>query len=132
MVMKRDKFGSIYYTLIGGGVNMQEDLEQALRRELKEETGLAVNNPKLVFVEEAGPPYGTQYVFLCDYISGEPELQPDAEEAAINKLGQNLYQPMWVKFEELDSLTFRSEQLKAAIKKAESEGYPDSPQIIVG
>lgn len=132
LVMKRHKFGLEYYTLIGGGVELGEELEEALRREVREETGMSIENPRLVFVEEAGVPYGTQYVYACDYVNGEPVLQPDAAEAAISKLGQNIYQPMWVKFADLDALPFRSERLKQAIQTALAAGYPAEPWMIVG
>src|SRR4051812_20844149 len=69
LVMHRNKFGTEYETLIGGGVDMNETFEQALYREIREETGVQITNPRLVFTERAGEPYGTQYVFTCDYVS---------------------------------------------------------------
>lgn len=65
LVMKRQKFGQLYHTLVGGGIDHGETPEQALRRELYEETGLEIASPQLVYVEEAGDPFGTQFVFLC-------------------------------------------------------------------
>src|ERR1044072_65794 len=96
LVMHRNKFGHQYYTLIGGGVNLGESLEAALARELYEETSLQVANPRLVYVEEAEAMYGTQYVYLCDYVGGDIIMSSEAEEAKINQLGQNLSQPMWL------------------------------------
>ena len=127
LVMKRNKFGSQYYTLPGGGIDPGETAEQALLRELAEETCVRVQNPRLVFVEEAGPMYGTQYVYLCDYVDGEPVLHPDSEEAKISALGQNLYQPTWVTLGQLDELPFRSEPLKAQLLKALRDGFPEKP-----
>ena len=60
LVMHRNKFGSEYYALIGGGVDPGENPMHALTREVREETGLMLANPKLVYIEEAGKPYGTQ------------------------------------------------------------------------
>jgi NAD+ diphosphatase len=80
--MRRDKFGMQYYTLIGGGVDVGEDHETALRREIMEETGLQVGKVRWVFTEDGGDLYGVQYVFTCEYMGGEPQLSPSSEEAA--------------------------------------------------
>ena len=93
LVMHRNKFGTEYETLPGGGVELDESPVDALVRELAEETSVSVGDKRLVFIEEAGAPYGTQLVYLCQYVSGEPKLADDSEEALINKLGQNLYEP---------------------------------------
>ena len=124
LVMKRNKFGKEYYTLIGGHVEMGESHEVALLREIHEETMIHVAHPRLVFVEHAGHVYGTQYVFTCDYVSGVPVLHPQADEVHINKLGQNIYTPMWLPLNQLETVPFLSEKLKHKIIKALKEGYP--------
>ena len=131
-MMKRNKFGTKYCTLIGGGVDMGEELETAVLRELKEETGIIVSDPRMVYIEEPGPPYGTQYIFKCEYVSGEPTLSPEAPESHINKLGQNLYEPAWVKLEDLSGDNFKSPQLLGEIFRAVKDGFPDKPILIKG
>lgn len=132
LVIKRNKFGTKYNTLVGGAVEMGEELETAVLRELKEETGIVVSDPKLVYIEEPGPPYGTQYIFKCEYVSGEPTLSSEAPESYINKLGQNLYEPAWVKLEDLRGGSFKSPQLLEEIFRAVREGFPDKPMLIKG
>ena len=42
-----------------------------------------MQNPRLVFVENAGDIYGMQYIYLCEYVGGEPALNPESDEYAI-------------------------------------------------
>ena len=124
LVMKRNKFGSEYYTLIGGHVEMGESTEHALMRELHEETQLSIKNARLVYVEAAPAPYGDQYVYLCEYVDGEPELRSDSDEKKINAIGNNLYTPMWLPISKLEDVPFRSEKLKNKILSHLQNGFP--------
>ena len=125
LVMKRNKFGKEYFTLVGGGVDFDESNEQALVREIAEETGLTLKKARLVFTEEAGLPYGTQYVFLCEDPGGEVALHAESEEAKISSMGENIYDPMWLDLDQLPKSEFRSEALKQAILAGVKDGFPD-------
>jgi 8-oxo-dGTP diphosphatase len=127
LVMHRNKFGKEYDTLPGGNIEIGETPEQALLREVGDETSVLYKNPRLVFAEEAGAPYGTQYVYVCDYVSGTPALKHDSEEAAIHRMGQNLYEPKWLSLDDLPSVPFVSERLKRAILHALKNGFPEQP-----
>ena len=127
LVMHRNKFGQKYFTLIGGGVDFGETKEQSLIREITEETGIAVANPKLVFIEEAGAPYGTQYIYLCKYVAGEPKLAPNSIEAKIAESGKNLYIPMWIPISKLPEANLLSNNLKSAILDGLKDGWPNKP-----
>lgn len=130
LVMHRNKFGDQYYTLVGGGVDEGEDLVTALHRELREETGVEVANPRLVFVEEPEAGDSQQHIFLCDYVSGEPQLAADSEEAMLNQQGGNTYTPMWLPLDELGEATFLSPGLRERIIRSLSQGWPppDKPE----
>ena len=130
LVMHRNKFGNEYYALIGGGIDFGESAENALRREIKEESNLDIDSPKLVFIEEAGDPFGTQYIYLCDYVGGDISLQPNSEEAQINKMGKNLYEPLWLPIGELPNKPFMSPELKKALIDGINKGFPDEPITI--
>lgn len=130
LVMHRNKFGKEYDTLPGGSIEPGESHEQALAREVMEESTITFSDPKLVFVEEAGDPYGTQYVYHCTYASGTPVLAPDSEEALINKLGQNLYEPRWIDIAAFPDMPFLSERLKRTILEALRSGFPETPQQV--
>ncbi|MGC1176973.1 MAG: NUDIX domain-containing protein [Candidatus Saccharimonadales bacterium] len=125
LVMRRRKEGREYYALIGGGIDAGETPEQALYREVKEETGITINNHRLVIIQQGG--FGRQYIYLCDYVSGEPTLAEDSEEAKIHAGGQNLYQPMWLPIGELPRVTLLPVELKQALIKNLADGFPKEP-----
>lgn len=124
LVMFRNKFGSKYVALIGGKIEIGESPEQAAIREAREEASIEVANPRLVFIDQADF-YGDQYIYFCDYISGEPALAAEAPEAAINKMGKNLYQPGWLPLDKLASVPFLSAELQQAILDAVTNGWPE-------
>lgn len=130
LVMKRNKFGRHYYTLIGGGIDFNETPEQSLVREVKEETGLDITKYKQVFTEEAGEPYGTQFIYLVEDPGGEAVLQASSEEARISSGGKNTYAVTWVRLSELEKSAFLSTKLKHAILRSVSEGFPDQPILL--
>lgn len=125
LVMRRDKFGKRYYTLIGGHVEMGESTEKALLREIHEETRLHVSNPRLLFIEHSPEPYGDQYVYLCDYVSGVPMLHEDSDEHTINRGGENIYTPMWIPLSELSKLPFRTTNLQKRILAGIKDGFSE-------
>ena len=127
LLMYRNKFGQEYYALVGGEIEMDESAEMAVVREVSEETSLVVDRPKLVIVEDAGKMFGVQYIFLCQYVSGEPVLRPDSIEAKIASDGKNIYKPTWVKISDLANIELLPRVLKENIIKYLEVGFPDSP-----
>jgi ADP-ribose pyrophosphatase YjhB (NUDIX family) len=127
LVMHRNKFGLEYYALPGGAMDMGEEQLQTLHRELGEETSIQVANPRLVIIEDAGDMYGMQYIYLCDYAGGEPALMPESEEAKINALGSNLYEPRWLPLADLPQTNLLPKELKQAVIEGLAKGFPDTP-----
>lgn len=127
LVMHRNKFGKEYQTLPGGNIEVGETSEQALVRELHDETQFAVTNLRLVFIEHCEVPYGDQLVYLANSDGVEPKLLPGSEEDLINKLGKNIYTPMWLPLRDLKETPFLSEALKIHILDALEKGWPEVP-----
>lgn len=114
LVMHRNKNNEEYMSYVGGGVEEGESLEEALVREVSEETTLAITADTLL-ARGVHPNGSITYFFVCKYISGEPQLRADSEEANANSYGKNLYLPKWLPLEELKTTTLPL--------------YPDSPEL---
>jgi len=127
LVMNRTKVNDDYDTLIGGSLEMGETPLQAILREIREEASIQVTTPQLVFVERAPDPYGVQYIFLCNYVSGIVALDSNTTEAKINQLGFTKYIPLWRTIEEFTKVKFRSPSLQKAILDGINNGFPTEP-----
>jgi len=128
LVMHRNNEGNEYFTLVGGRVNDGETTEQALKREVMEETGLQVTAADLVFIEEHPEPYNQQFTYLCNVAPhSEVAIQEASEEAVLNKLTINVHQPMMVDISSFKRLAFRTPQLQTAILDGLVNGFPPNP-----
>lgn len=99
-----------YYVVPGGGVEAGETLEQAARREIKEETGLDIELDRQVgdYLNRGQP----EHYFLAARFSGTlglggPEL---AEQSA-----ENIFQLEWVSLSQVAALPLKPEFIKKMI-----------------
>lgn len=103
------------YDLPGGGLELHETTEMAVIREAKEETGIAVQNPRLVgytetfFVPDDQPAsnpaaqHSLMFYYLCDYLGGE------FSTAGFDEWEQQHFgEPKWYPLDKLDDLKVAS------------------------
>jgi ADP-ribose pyrophosphatase YjhB (NUDIX family) len=128
LVMHRNKHGSEYFTLVGGRQHEDETTDEALVREVKEETGLDITDAKLVFVEEHPAPYNEQYIYLCKVAPHQGvSIQDSSEEGFMNRISINTHRPIWAELGSFSKLNFRTPQLQDAIVESIKKGFPDQP-----
>jgi len=103
--MKRNRHGEEFFTLPGGGIDPGETAEQATEREVREEASIECRATREVY-HERSERFGETYYFLCDYLSGEPVLDPKSVEAAESVEGKNTWRPMWLEIRALEDVIF--------------------------
>lgn len=82
-----------YWTFPGGGVEEGETLDQAVVREVKEETGLDVRTIRLLFEEDYGA--GISYCHLAELIGNNTELTRQFLPKEESMFGTILHSAEW-------------------------------------
>jgi 8-oxo-dGTP diphosphatase len=109
-ILLSKQFGK--YDLPGGGLDLGEELEKGVIREVKEETGIDVKSPKLMGVENSffqsshakNESYQSLlFYYLCDYVGGNLSTDGfDEYEKGYAELAE------WIPISELDHLEINS------------------------
>ncbi|MCK4622781.1 MAG: NAD(+) diphosphatase [Desulfuromonadales bacterium] len=89
LLVRKPEWADGRFGLVAGFVEFGESLEEAIKREIREETGLQVNN--LRYIGSQCWPFPSQLMtgFVADYLAGEITLQEDElAEASWYKLDQ--------------------------------------------
>ena len=74
LLVKAKNFRRNYYGLVAGFVETGESLEECVRREVREETGIEITNIRY-FASQPWPyPMGLMVGFNADYVSGDIQL----------------------------------------------------------
>jgi len=117
-----------YFSIPGGGVEAGETPEQAVCRELLEETTIQVQVDRLVLTMRDDT--SEHLIYLCEYVSGEPVLAGDAPEA-LHATVTNRFKPRWVAMSELSSLSLGYwEPLREELVAGLSDGFGHEVKIV--
>lgn len=102
LLMHRIKKGREYYVFPGGHRRINEKNEEAVIREVEEETSIKVTNPKLAFEFPDGKYKNIHRYYLCTWTSGDkPKL---IGEEAVRNNSNNFYEPIWIDINRFSSL----------------------------
>ncbi len=115
LMIHRFRDGEEYWVLPGGGVEEGEKPEEAVIREIKEETSISakLKSGSVVFKDSHTLQGETSEhkIFKCEYISGEPKLSDDSVEVS-KTTENNTYEPMWVDINDIQSLNIKPTKTK--------------------
>jgi ADP-ribose pyrophosphatase YjhB (NUDIX family) len=110
LMIQRLRSDSEYYVLPGGKLEEGELPETTVMREIKEETSLDTKFIKKL--DSLTDKDGTvHHIYLCEYISGIPELTIDSPEVAEASDG-NVYTPMWIDTRHIPTLQIWPAEVK--------------------
>jgi len=102
LLIYREKFGKKYFMFPGGGIEDGENAEQAVVRELAEETSIIIRPIRQVYHIKYDDGTDRLY-FLCEYVSGTPKLQENTNEYEQIVKGEQYYEPKWLPISDLNS-----------------------------
>lgn len=110
LIMHRIKNGREYYVIPGGHRRRRESEEQAVIREVWEETGVKIENPKLALVFEDHSYDLIHKYYLGEWKSGEKPYLLGEEKDANSE--ENYYDPMWVDLGKIEKLNILPRYIK--------------------
>jgi 8-oxo-dGTP diphosphatase len=117
LLMKRVKPTETYWVFPGGGVEAGETLEDALTREVFEETGLRIQVGALmhsrIFKFAEGEDEQEELYFQCRETGGTLGTGDGPEFHAAQYVGTHT--PEYISLEEISGMPVRSEEMKAII-----------------
>ncbi len=120
LLIKRISGGDTYYVLPGGHPEDNETPEEALEREISEETTLDIRVGKLFYTQEnPSPRYNNhkEHYYLCSTDSEYIELDKTSIEYQETIQGKNIYVPMWIDLEVLPKLQIYPPSIKNLLIK---------------
>lgn len=119
LLLRREKHAAPYWAVPGGGVEEGEDNQTAVRRECKEELGVAVGVGERLFTHRMRYPdcFREQHYYICHITGGTvgtgtgPEYQPGTHY-------RGTHTPEWIPIDRLVPLPLWPQRVKKKILAA--------------
>ncbi|MEI6627647.1 MAG: NUDIX domain-containing protein [bacterium] len=128
LLIHRLKEGREYYVFPGGGIENSETPEQTAVREVKEETSVDIKLEKLLYRHfyDNGE---TQYYYLASYISGNPRMNSDTNEARKMKEDPTaLYEPKWYELKDISQMILYPLEIRDWLIDDLKTGFSGTPR----
>lgn len=128
LVMHRVNNGQEYWVIPGGGVEEGETWEEAVVRELWEETSLKIKVNRLLYhrqYQDKSGAINNEYYYLSEYVSGTPKLNASVELEEMQR-GEQFYEPHWISITDLESKLLYPESLKPVLLSDLKQGFSTS------
>ncbi|ENQ8704908.1 MULTISPECIES: NUDIX domain-containing protein [Vibrio] len=118
LLIKRFKEGRNYWVFPGGGVEVEELLEEAIVREVFEETSLRIDNYQEIFsVVNRGR---KEHFYLVNVPFFDPKLSSHSPEYEAQS-SSNRYELTWVKLNDLSKLNLVPVEAKEIVSSLASQ-----------
>ena len=129
LVQQTNKAGRIIHLLPGGGVHNNENLNSAVIREVKEETGLDVRPIDIRYIREmlSFSKITYEFIFSADIIGGRLKLGHDPEQVG---LGSKLKGVLFYPLSELDRVEFYPTKLKSQLLNDYQSNWRNSKVLL--
>jgi 8-oxo-dGTP diphosphatase len=126
LLIRRVHHERTYFTFPGGGVEVGEMVEDAVIREIHEETSMHVAISRLVYHHDLIGD-SDHFFYACHYLSGTPTL--GGEELEETKRG-DVHEPLWMPLSALPTLTLYPLEVRDWIIEDAVGGFPAEPRVL--
>lgn len=128
LLMWRKNHGHEYYVFPGGGVEDNETIEDAVLREVKEETMLDAKLGRLLYTHHYVND-SDQFFFEVIYTSGEPKLGDANEKEAMKNDKDDYYEPLWIEIEKLKELLVYPLEIRDWLIEDVANNFLNTPRV---
>ncbi len=127
LLIHRTREGKEYWVFPGGGKENDETVEEAVVREIEEESSIKCEIEKLLYIHKYSDINHTQYFCLCKYISGIPKLG-NFNELQTMKDEDQTYEPVWEKISKLPKMLVYPLEIRDWVIKDAQNDFKNIPK----
>ena len=102
LLVHRIKDSFEYYVFPGGHRRRDEKGKKAVIREIREETGITVEDPGLIFEFKNYKSNNFDFYYICKWKSGDKPFLNGEE--AVRSCKENFFKPMWVELDKIPEI----------------------------